>query len=223
MKFLKQIFTPVKIHSDVIETSKFEEKNLLFDKKSLESITGLYNAKTAYNIILKIYKYSLCNYPKNILFEINLQNQLNLICKLIITLVSFFDFCDDFFSKELILKGLNYKEVNHLKVFLLNKSLRLLILIIDHYSSIMNNYLPIIKKNINLALKYKEKLMIYIELHDSFLDLIYNLIIKFGSKMYSILEEALYNLVLPNTLDTFITYIELNDITVMKSKKRNFV
>ena len=81
LKYLNQILQPIKIHYQAVEQSKFDEKNLIFEKKFLQSITGLYEAKTTYSIILKIYKYSLSNTPKNLNVEINLHNQLNLICK----------------------------------------------------------------------------------------------------------------------------------------------
>ena len=81
LKYLWQILEPEKIHSHDFESFKFEEKNLLFEKKSLLSITGLYQAKNAYTIIFKIYKYSILNYPQNIHVEINLLEQLNLLCK----------------------------------------------------------------------------------------------------------------------------------------------
>ena len=78
LRYMNHILEPEKANSEI--PLKFEEKNLLFEKKSLLSISGLYEAKNAYTIILKIYKYSLFNVPKSITFDINILNQINIIC-----------------------------------------------------------------------------------------------------------------------------------------------
>ena len=78
LRYMNHIIEPEKANSEI--PLKFEEKNLLFEKKSLLSISGLNEAKNAYTIILKIYKYSLFNVPKSITFDINILNQINIIC-----------------------------------------------------------------------------------------------------------------------------------------------
>ena len=111
--------------------------------------------------------------------------------------------------------------MNYLKAFLVNKALRFFKLFIEIYGDYMICQLPLIHTKINLALHNKEKLIEYIETHCSFLDLIYVLVFKFSTKLHTVIEEAIYNFVLPNTFETYTTFIERNDVTVNKNEKKS--
>ena len=78
--FLKIILEPNKNYSQSNDLGITDEKCLLFEKKILLSITCLYEAKNIYLILIKIYKYSLTNFPQNLILEINLLFRLTTIC-----------------------------------------------------------------------------------------------------------------------------------------------
>jgi hypothetical protein len=221
LNFLNHILEPVRINSQVHESQqKFDDKNLLFDKKVLLEISGVYQAKNAYYLLFKMYKFFISNLPQNILLEINFQSHLTLICKILLTLVSYFNFSNDNESNDVVLEGLSFKEMNMIKTYLLNKSMRLIGLFFQLYGDLLMNYIPQIKKNINNAILNKEVIQKYIESHVAFLDLLIVLINKFGSKLYTVVEEAIFSFVLPNTFDIYTSFIERKDKTVIKTEKK---
>lgn len=110
--------------------------------------------------------------------------------------------------------------MNLIKTYLLNKSLRILSVFLEMYGDFLMNYIPQIKKNVNNAILNKEIIQKYFESHIAFLDLMSVLINKFGSRLYSLIEEAIFSFILPNTFDIYTSFIERNDRTVIKSDKK---